>query len=138
MSQNETSALKAIGAVLLRIRNHAITGYYNGPFSETFALLTQAYAELTGKPIAEIEEVARPRGQFHAASSLIEWHYVKDGLPDDDITVLVAGDATANDVSAAFHSDGQWKTMDGAHVMLGIYAWADMPSEPPPHKGGAS
>lgn len=72
--------------------------------------------------------------------SEITWFYTKDELPDDDITVLIAGDQQ-DGIWIGFHDDGEWWNADASPVNGSVYAWAQLPPDPPlprSQKGGAS
>jgi len=69
----------------------------------------------------------------------VTWRSVRDELPDDCITVLiaVAGEAAGEQ---AYHDNGAWHFGDG-HIAKRVYAWADLPATPRAgrgKKGGAS
>ena len=69
----------------------------------------------------------------------ITWRSIRDELPDDGITVLVACAGEA-DAEQAFLCAGHWRFSDG-HVAKRVYAWAHMPATPRAgrgKKGGAS
>lgn len=51
---------KAIGHVLVQIRDHAHVGWYLGYGTQTFSLLTEAYATLTGKSVMEVRDAFEP------------------------------------------------------------------------------
>ena len=53
-------ARKAISHALQRIHSNGIVGYQMGLGTETFALLTEALATLTGKPVREVREHFAP------------------------------------------------------------------------------
>ena len=64
----EEQAKKAILATLQRIRNHEYAGYYMGFGSQTFDLLTEAYATLTGGNVEQIRRTyacPNPRSAEH-------------------------------------------------------------------------
>lgn len=50
----EQQAKRAIEHALCRIRDHSGIGWYMGIGSSAFALLTEAYASLTGLPVDEV------------------------------------------------------------------------------------
>lgn len=52
----EEQAKKAIGHVLVRIRDEAHIGWYFCDITQSFALLTEAYATLTGRGIEEVRD----------------------------------------------------------------------------------
>lgn len=54
-------AMNAILYVLGRIRDEGDVGSHLGRGTQTFAMLTEALASITGKPIAEIREAYCPR-----------------------------------------------------------------------------
>jgi hypothetical protein len=69
----------------------------------------------------------------------VTWRSVKDELPDDTITVLMACSGEA-DAEQGYHCDGRWLFGDG-YVAKRVYAWAHMPATPRAgrgKKGGAS
>jgi hypothetical protein len=51
---------RAILHILTRIRTHSGVGYYCGYGTQTFSLLTEAYATLTGEPVERIREQFGP------------------------------------------------------------------------------
>lgn len=53
-----------------------------------------------------------------------EWVHVKDGLPDDDIEVLVASE-TGSGILFAHHEDGLWLSEIGT-VVQGVTHWMDV------------
>lgn len=57
----EAMSEQAIRKVLGRIRDHEFIGYYLGIGTETFALLTEAYAALSGSPVVEVRKAFRCR-----------------------------------------------------------------------------
>lgn len=50
----DAQARKALLSILNRIRDHGAIGYHVGLGSNTFELLTEAYATLTGAPVEEV------------------------------------------------------------------------------------
>lgn len=59
----------------------------------------------------------------------IRWIPVAEGLPDDDVTVLLDHPAFDEPVWLGYHQDGMWWTVDGNPLPEGIVkGWADMPS----------
>lgn len=50
----EEQARRAIVHTLARIRDHETVGYYMGLGSQSFDLLTEAYASLTGMPVSDV------------------------------------------------------------------------------------
>lgn len=50
----EEQARRAIAHTLGRIRDHQVIGYHMGLGSQSFDLLTEAYASLTGIQVAEV------------------------------------------------------------------------------------
>lgn len=56
MSVEATTADRAVNAVLCRIRDDGRLAYFLGYGSETFELLTQAYAEARGEDHAEFKK----------------------------------------------------------------------------------
>jgi len=57
----EHQAERAILHTLTRIRDHGIVGYYMGLGGQSFDLLTEAYAALTGEPVANIRRAFQCR-----------------------------------------------------------------------------
>jgi len=51
----------ALHQVLTRIRDHERVGFLIGPGSQTFDLVTEAYATLKARPVAEIRKEYAPR-----------------------------------------------------------------------------
>jgi len=54
-------AKQAIEHVLTRIRDDSRVAYYFCEFTESFELLTEAFATLTGQPVQAVREKFRPR-----------------------------------------------------------------------------
>jgi hypothetical protein len=54
-------AKRAIGHALEQIRTRDEVGYLLGPGTQTFSLLTEAAATLSGKPVRETREICLPR-----------------------------------------------------------------------------
>ena len=52
----------ALFHVLTRIRDHEHVGYYLGPGSQAFDLVTEAYATLTAEDVASVRRAYAPRG----------------------------------------------------------------------------
>jgi hypothetical protein len=57
----EEQSRKAIGHVLIQIRDHPHVGWYLGFGTESFDLLTEAYATLTNQTIEGIRDRYEPR-----------------------------------------------------------------------------
>lgn len=53
-------AERAIFKTLSRIHNEPFIAWYLGMGSQTFSLLTEAYAALTGKTVQEVRQTFRP------------------------------------------------------------------------------
>jgi hypothetical protein len=51
----------ALHHLLTRIRDSERVGYYLGPGSQTFDLVTEAYATLMARPVAEVRKDFAPR-----------------------------------------------------------------------------
>jgi hypothetical protein len=66
----EEQARRAIRHVLVRIRDDSSVGYYLGQASQSFALLTEAYAALTGRDAAEVCRTYAPQHPKHPCSEL--------------------------------------------------------------------
>lgn len=77
----------------------------------------------------------------------IDWTYCEDGMPDDDVRVMVClvddtgliGDDA--EWEYGYHANGKWwqdAMPDEAPDELAVYAWAHIPKLPPQRKGGAS
>lgn len=64
----------------------------------------------------------------------IAWNYITDKLPDDEVTVLVAFNASGQP-AGAFLQEGVWRYDNGGDEIRSVYAWADFPSIPPAKKG---
>ncbi len=56
----EEQAKNAIGKLLKRVREHEYLGYYIDPCTESFNLLTEAYATLTKKKVEEVRVAFTP------------------------------------------------------------------------------
>lgn len=56
----EQQSRRAILHILTRIRTHSGIGYYCGSGTQTFSLLTEAYATLTGEPVERIRDQFAP------------------------------------------------------------------------------
>jgi hypothetical protein len=59
----------------------------------------------------------------------VTWIYVRDELPDDELTVLVAyrGEGDAHE---GYHEDGAWRYVNSGGEIKGVYAWANLPETP--------
>lgn len=79
----EEQARRAIVHVLARIRDHEVVGYYMGLGSQSFDLLTEAYAALTGIAVDDVrrqfqckkpqpESRQQERGQIGVLTDLLE------------------------------------------------------------------
>ncbi|MDF3059392.1 MAG: hypothetical protein K0R17_3607 [Rariglobus sp.] len=81
--------------------------------------------------------ITRWRERLQPTFQTIEWHYIADQLPDEEVTVLVAFNASGQP-AGAFLQDGVWRYDNGGDEIRSVYAWADFPAIPPakPRKGG--
>jgi signal transduction histidine kinase len=79
----EEQARRAIVHVLARIRDHEVVGYYMGLGSQSFDLLTEAYASLTHIAVQDVrlqfqckkpqpESKQQDRGQIGVLADLLE------------------------------------------------------------------
>lgn len=65
-------------------------------------------------------------------TATIEWHSVKDELPDDDITVLVHSPTAPDPVWIAYHEGSSWYHItDYRYPFDDVTHWAHLPE--PPH-----
>lgn len=60
--------------------------------------------------------------------SLVTWHPVREKLPDDDTTILIA-DAEGT-VCLGFLDGRDWRYDTAERVVCPITHWADMPDHP--------
>lgn len=51
----------ALHHLLTRVRDHERVGYYLGPGSQTFDLVTEAYAAIKERPVSEVRKEFAPR-----------------------------------------------------------------------------
>lgn len=58
------------------------------------------------------------------------WIDVRDHMPDDEMTVMVASDSGESDVNIAWHAEGLWRLCAGAAIIVDVTHWMDLP-EPP-------
>jgi len=56
----EKQALKAIAHILTHIHRDEYVGWYLGLGTQSFALLTEAYATMTGEPVDKIRKHFKP------------------------------------------------------------------------------
>ena len=57
----------------------------------------------------------------------IKWISVDDEMPDDEMTVLIAGDEL---VWIAYHDAGDWIFDNGSKCTQRVTHWAEMPEGP--------
>lgn len=58
------------------------------------------------------------------------WIDVRDHMPDDEITVLVATRENDGEATMAWHCDGLWRDCGSAAVLDGVTHWMDLPEGP--------
>lgn len=61
---------------------------------------------------------------------VLVWHSVREQMPDDEITVLVAGDGEDSEVSMAWHADGVWRLCASAEIIEDVTHWMLLPDPP--------
>lgn len=66
---SEEQSRRAILHTLRRIHEHPGVGYYCGYGTQTFSLLTEAYATLTGEPVERIREHFHPKAPADPAAA---------------------------------------------------------------------
>lgn len=85
---------------------------------------------LSQADLDKLRPIITQLGQERIADALttpITWIPVAEQLPDDDITVLVAG----LEVELGYHSDGEWISPIGDGALLDTPThWADLPEHP--------
>ncbi len=79
-------------------------------------------------------------GRDQLLTALLDWRYIHDDLPDDDVRVILATEREADLHGEPLYgslADGLWYNDEGG-LIEGVYAWAHIPALPPMKKGGAS
>lgn len=94
----QQQCVRAIRHTLLRIREDATIGYVMGLGSQTFALLTEAYATATQTPVRQVREIYMPqnaRDPHTGVSDLVEacQRLCSEWDAGDDISVGCMEDA---------------------------------------------
>lgn len=77
----------ALGHILSRIRNDDRVGWYLGFGTESFALATEAYATLTGKPVLAVRTAFAPQKPKDPAQATAN---VQPCLDQEDVSLLKA------------------------------------------------
>jgi hypothetical protein len=87
----------AIAHALTRIHDHPGVGWYMGIGTESFALLTEAFAELTGQTVREVRErfvpenPADPAGEAEPEQGAECSESIVGRMDADDVTEYLAG-----------------------------------------------
>lgn len=89
----EQQALKTIRHILIRVNEHPFVGYYLGFSSQSFALLTEAYATLTKGNLREVREYfapSRPRDPVEEAKERViaENSNMRTVFDDDEVATM--------------------------------------------------
>lgn len=58
------------------------------------------------------------------------WVDVRDHLPDDEMTVLVATRADDGEVTLAWHCHELWRDCGSGSMLSGVTHWMDIPEGP--------